>query len=143
MQLRRRDSDWVTDALTDIVENPLRDGHARVMAAYVRIQAGDPPVASACPAGATFTTEAPGAYNGFEMPCDAVAERAAIDLAPFGFAPSTVVKYSTGMVHGLYIMVYHAGLNDTSEAIEQIDRLARPNLSDVGETNTHTKQTRT
>ena len=30
---------WLTDTLTDIVENPLRDGHARVMSATVRIRA--------------------------------------------------------------------------------------------------------
>ena len=51
---------WLTDTLTDIVENPLRDGHARVLTAHVRVRT-ERDGTSACPVGANFTTDAPGA----------------------------------------------------------------------------------
>ena len=123
---------WLTDTLTDIVENPLRDGHARVLTAHVRLRAERGDGTSACPAGTNFTTDAPGAYNGFDMPCDAATERAKIDAASFGFKRGTAVEYECNDVAlcaplpqmlGHYVMVYHAGLNDTREAIEQIERL--------------------
>ena len=126
--------EWLTDTLTEIVENPLRDGHARVLTAHVRIKAERGDGTSACPAGANFTTDAPGAYNGFDMPCDAATERAKIDAGSLGFKHGTMVEYKCNNVTlcaplsqllGHHIMIYHAGLNDTSEALLQIDRLKR------------------
>ena len=69
---------WLTDALTDIVENPLRDGHARVMAAFVRFRTEQDDFASACPTGATFTTEAPGVYSGLCLPSRSLAHSEAM-----------------------------------------------------------------
>ncbi len=129
-----RVQEWLTDTLTAIVENPLLDGHARVLTAHVRLRAEAGDGTSACSAGANFTADADGAYRGFDMPCDAAKERAKIDAAALGFKSGTVVEYACDDVTwcaplpqmlGHYFMMYHAGLNDTREAIEQIGRLRR------------------